>query len=59
MVLKQSLRKTEPYRYNANYKMKYPGPEFYNFPTGPKHNSPCMDSFWRSKPIREGKKMEE
>ncbi len=59
MVLKQVHRKTESYRHTLNYKMTYPGPEAYHFPTSTKHNSPCMDSFWRSQPIRQGKKKEE
>ena len=26
----------------------------YHFPTGPTHESPCMDPYWRSQPIRQG-----
>jgi len=34
--------------------MNYPGQDSYVFPAGPSHNSPCMDSYWRSQPIRSG-----
>lgn len=36
------------------YKMTYPGKEAYHFPSGVSHTSPCMSSFWRSQPIRQG-----
>lgn len=36
------------------YKMTYPGKEAYHFPSGKSHTSPCMDPYWRAKPIREG-----
>lgn len=32
----------------AAFKMTYPGPEAYTFTTNPKHESPCMSSYWRS-----------
>jgi hypothetical protein len=46
--------------FNLDYKMKYPSAEAYHFPAGdPKTSvSPCMDSYWRSQPIREGKPRE-
>jgi hypothetical protein len=59
MASKQALRKTEQYRHTLNYKMTYPGPEAYHFPAGTKHESPCMSEYWRSQPIRQGKKKEE
>jgi hypothetical protein len=37
--------------------MKYPGKEAYHFPTGHSHTSPCMSSYWRAKPIHQGKKI--
>lgn len=43
----------------VEYKMKYPGKEAYHFPTGITHTSPCMDIYWRSKPIRQGNNREE
>lgn len=42
-----------------NYQTKYPGPEAYHFPSGPSHNSPCMDEYWRGQPIRQGIKRED
>lgn len=45
--------------YNPDYKMSYPGPESYHFPTGPSHTSPCMSSFWRGQEIRQGDVREE
>lgn len=42
-----------------NFQMEYPGPEAYHFPEGPKHESPCMSSYWRRIPIRQGIKKEE
>jgi hypothetical protein len=39
--------------------MKYPGPEAYHFPSGPSHNSPCMDQYWRAQPIRQSELREE
>lgn len=44
---------------NPAYKMTYPGPEAYHFPSGPSHTSPCMSAFWRAQPIRTGKPREE
>ncbi|AKB37379.1 hypothetical protein MSSAC_2789 [Methanosarcina siciliae C2J] len=42
-----------------DFKMKYPEFKAYHFPSGPVHNSPCMDPYWRSLPIREGKVRDE
>lgn len=42
-----------------DYKMKYPGPEAYHFPTGPSHISPSMSEYWRSIPIRQGSKRQD
>ena len=39
--------------------MKYPEFKAYNPEGSPVHNSPCMDPFWRSQPIGEGKAREE
>jgi len=39
--------------------MKYPGKEAYHFPEGSSHESPCMSPYWRSQPIRQGKKRTE
>lgn len=43
----------EPY----NTKMKYPGPEYYTGFGKTCPLSPCMSTFWRSQPIRQGKKI--
>lgn len=45
--------------YNPDYKMSYPGPEAYHFPSGPSHNSPCMDQYWRAQPIRQSEPRKE
>lgn len=44
---------------NLAYQMPYPGPEAYHFPSGPSHNSPCMDQYWRAQPIRQSEPREE
>lgn len=36
---------------------KNPGESHYHFPTGKADLSPCMSDFWRSQPIRQGKKI--
>jgi len=41
------------------YKMKYPGRGAYHFPSGPSHNSPCMDQYWRAQPIRQSEPRED
>lgn len=41
------------------YQMEYPGLDAYHFPVGVQHTSPCMSSFWRGQPIRQGKMKEE
>lgn len=57
---KQASKKlTQTYKHNPNFKIQFPGPEGYHFPAGPSHNSPCMDPYWRSQPIRQGKAREE
>lgn len=43
----------------VDYRTRYPGIEGYNLENPIKHNSPCMDSYWRSQPIRAGKKRED
>ena len=45
--------------FRLNFQMKYPGPEAYHFPSGPSHNSPCMDQYWRAQPIRQSELREE
>ena len=42
-----------------NFKMKYPEFKAYNLEGSPVHLSPCMDPYWRSQPIRQGKVREE
>lgn len=45
--------------FHIDFQMKYPGKDAYHFPTGPKHESPCMSSFWRAQEIRQGIMREE
>lgn len=61
MILAKHAQKkqTQTYKHNKNFKIKYPGLEGYHFPEGRTYNSPCMDSYWRAQPIRQGKKREE
>ena len=42
------------FHHDPNYRINYQSKESYVFPAGPSHNSPCMDSYWRSQPIRSG-----
>jgi hypothetical protein len=49
----------EPLHTIPNYQMKYSSKEAYNMEDRPKHTSPCMDPYWRSQPIRQGKVREE
>jgi hypothetical protein len=39
--------------------MKYPEFKAYNLEGTPVHLSPCMDPYWRSQPIRQGKVRDE
>jgi hypothetical protein len=52
------MPKAEPI-FHLDYQMKYPGQEAYHFPSGPSHNSPCMDQYWRAQPIRQSEPREE
>lgn len=49
----------EPLHSIPDFKMKYPEFKAYHLPAGPSHESPCMDPFWRSQPIRQGKVRDE
>jgi len=40
-----------------NKKYQDPGKDFYHFPAGPSHPSPCMSFYWLHKPIRQGTKI--
>jgi hypothetical protein len=44
---------------NPNFKITYPGLSAYHFPTTPQHLSPCLDPFFRTQPIRQGKQRDE
>ncbi len=41
------------------FERELPDEKAYHFSNGPKHESPCMSSYWRSIPIRQGQKKEE
>lgn len=49
----------EPLHTNPNFRIKYPEITAYNLGGTPVHTSPCMDSYWRSQPIRQGKVRDE
>lgn len=58
------INKEHHYKYpyypaHDEYKMTYPTPDKYNFPSTPVHESPCMSEYWRAQPIRQGKVREE
>lgn len=61
ILAKQALKKqTQTYKHNKHFKIKFLSlEEGYHTPAGPSHNSPCMDQYWRSLPIRQGKRREE
>jgi len=41
------------------YVNTFPPQSAYNMADRPKHESPCMDQYWRAQPIRQGKVREE